>query len=467
MPEHLQLIMPAPRQRTMKPSPRWIKALSSTDAVARENAGRHLLAAGNAALPALDKRPNGLTAPWLRQTLRSVITAITCADALRGPVVTLKLNRATLREVINRLCLPVGIHPEFYPLFASGAPVPAYFDHQRLSVDVQRQPFWAVLQRLAQRTGVSPGPGFFDQVLHFGDDRFGIFLKNNPIDIHGAFLFALECPGKRWGEKPIAPALPAVFPQPKPIFTRHIGQRFVEPDVRPGTQLIQLELDMLWCPDGNRISYVGGLQHLHVVDSAGNIMALSKNSYGQQFNAWNQNRQVEFNYYISLERPPAEVKKIAIIRGNVPIAMSFSPLTQRINNLSSGRATLYTDGLYFKFGKPAIDPASRTIPPGPVVWKVPLTIGADTVGAHEQKVLAGIMQSIQSNGAHALLFKCENGKRWRPPPIFSRSGLGPCYHYVFKVYGSVPVAAQVTTYRQRSVKMNVSFEFKDVPVPRK
>lgn len=443
----LRIIMPAPPSAAVPEPARlsvWIHSLTSPDAATRENAVKQLIASGDASRSALEKSFRGLTTPSLRRRLRSIRAAIARADLLRGPMITLNLRHATLRQVIDHLCIPMGIHPEFYPLFESGAPVPPMFDHLYLSVDVQRQTFWSVVRRLAQVTGVSPGPGLYNQALNFCSGRVSDSLENNPVDVSGPFMFVLQFPDERWGGRKTA--------------------GIVEPAIRPNPQQIQLNLDMLWCPAGNRLSRLGLLRHLQAVDSAGKSILLFKKTFQQQFRQWNQNRQVEFTGSLVLRRPKAGIKTIAMIRGSVPIVMSFDPLTRHINNLASGKASLDINGLQFKFGKPKPDPAARTIPSIPV-WTVPVTIRANMLDQRSAKLLAGFLHSLQNNSERALMFKSANGKYGWAQVISRGSNMESPYHYSFETGGPAPVSARVRIYRQRSVKLNVPFEFRNVPVP--
>lgn len=462
----LRIIMPAPPSAAVPEPARlsvWIHSLTSPDAATRENAVKQLIASGDASRSALEKSFRGLTTPSLRRRLRSIRAAIARADVLRGPLVTLKLHHATLRHVINRLCLPVGIHPEFYPLFASGAPIPPMFDHLYLSADVQRQPFWAVICRLYQVTGVSPGPGFFDQVLHFGTGRFSGSLENNSVDVSGPFMFVLHFPDERWGGRKAAPN-PCAKHSSSTVVLRRRAVGIVEPVIKPNPQQIQLSLDMLWCPAGNRLTRLGPLRHLQAVDSAGKSILLFKKTFQQQFRQWNQNRQVEFTGSLVLTRPKAGIKTIAMIRGSVPIIMSFDPLTRQINNLVSGKASLYIRGLHFKFGKPKPAPTAGTNP-SLTVWAVPLAIRANMLDRRSAKLLAELLHSLQNTREHALMFKSANGKYGWAQVISRSSNMGTPYRYSFETSGPVPVSARVRIFRQRSVKMNVSFEFRNVPLP--
>ena len=443
----LNLIMPA-APSTAAPEPAqlsaWIHSLISPDASARENGIKQLIAAGDVALPALEKSFKGRTTPPLRRRLRSIRAAIARVDLLRGPLVTLKLHHATLRQVIDRLCIPMGIHPEFYPLFASGAPIPPMFDHLFLSVDVQRQPFWAVVRRLAQVTGVSPGPGLYNQGLNFCSGIVSDVLETNPVDVLGALMFVLQYPDERWGGgKPMGMAGPAIQPNP--------GQ-------------IQLILDMLWCPAGNRLSRLGLLRHLKAVDSAGNSILLFKKAFQQQFRQWNQNRQVEFNGSLVLRQPKAGMKTIAMIRGSVPIVMSFDPVTRQINNLASGKASLDINGLHFEFGKPKPAQAAGTIS-SVRAWTVPVTVRTNMLDQRSSVLLAGFLHSLHNNNEQVLMFKSATGQYHGFPPNPQASDTGPPYHYSFEIDGPAPISARLRLYRQRSVKLNVPFEFRNVPVP--
>lgn len=97
--DKLQVVMPAPLnvpQFTTKQIMQWIHDLSNGRESRRKTATRCLVAAGDAGLPLMKMRLNGLTTPPLRHALRSAIGGIAQADMLRGPLVTLQLRNVPL-----------------------------------------------------------------------------------------------------------------------------------------------------------------------------------------------------------------------------------------------------------------------------------------------------------------------------------------------------------------------------------
>lgn len=460
-PDNLQLVMPAPRRvpnPSVKSITRWIHALGSNQKTVRKNARHQLLAAGDAALPALQRCLEKLTTPPLRRSLRSVAKSIAQADFLRGPLVTVQLNHATLLEVIKHLCLPVGIHPEFYPLFSSGVPIPACFEQETLSINVRREPFWAVIRQLAKITGIGPGPGFFDQFLHFGGSRFGLFQNSASVDSCGPFVFVLRRPndigtGRHAFKGPTFPVT---------------GARSIKPAVMRSRRLLHLDLDLLWCPDGAQLDRIGGLKHLQIMDRSGRSLALNKHTYSQQFNPWNQSREVEFSYNLFLKRPPAGVKAIAAIRGNVPIIVSFNPLIRQAKHLTSGTASMHIGAVRVRFGKPVKIPADRSNRSNSA-WGVTLKITSDRMDQAHAKLLVEFLQSLRNNGSNGnqtLQFRAAKEKHWRTPVLSSNSGLAVDYSYRFEISGPEPACARINVFRQRSVKMDIPFEFENVALPR-
>lgn len=94
---------PNPPGPSAKQISAWISGLASGVRAIRIAAQKHLLAAGDAVVPALKRTLDGSTTPSIRMMLRQTRRAIALADALRGPLVSLHLKKATLRTVFTRL----------------------------------------------------------------------------------------------------------------------------------------------------------------------------------------------------------------------------------------------------------------------------------------------------------------------------------------------------------------------------
>jgi hypothetical protein len=81
------------------------------------------------------------------------------------------------------------------------------------------------------------------------------------------------------------------------------------------------------------------------------------------------------------------------------------------------------------------------------------------------ELLAGFLHSLHNNIQQVLMFKSATGRYYGFSPSFQGGGAAPPYHYTFETIGPALVLARVRLYRQISVKLNVPFEFRNVPVP--
>lgn len=442
----MEIVMPA---KSHAPSARaatvsmWIRNLNSSHTAVRTAAHEHLLAMGEPAIRPLEAALHAPATPLMRRQFRSVLDGISSAEALRGPLVTLQMKNATLGSVITRLCSLVGFQADLYPQFRSGALIPAYFDQERLTVDVRRQPFWLVIRRLAMATDVGPSAGSpMSTTLPFGRGC-SVFQKGAPVDISGAFLIAIQsCALKRLAQF-------------------DLGQR------HRNRSSLQVRYDVLWCPDHGTLSRIGPLTVLQAMDNTGKSLCTlprrtqMRDGYTNISGAsWGQ--QTGFTFVANLKWPVAMAKTIAILRGEIAVVAPTGPITYRLENLASVKASIFVRGTRLQFGKPVRDTGSKTATPS-LNWKVSLNIDDNMLDQRSGPQFAALVPQI-TNG-NALVFYDSKGKALSSAVKSNGGGIGPHLHYDFEITGGKPVSLRLIVHRRVAAELEVPFMFRNIPLP--
>lgn len=342
---------------------------------------------------------------------------------------------------------------------------PRYFDQKTLTINVQCRPFWKVLRQIAKATGVGPNTdGSFSPARPIRD-RFqgpGVFQKGSTIDICGAFLVVWRWPGP-----------PALRQMPMPPWG---GPRLMRPGawhgLRLGPQqhqsLLRPQITVLWCPDGNKITEFGPLELTQAMANTGESLLVPVPPDTPRRPYWNADgngsgQRIVFNSRALLKRPAAQAKTIAVLRGKLPMVLSFAPRTYRVKNLAAGNAFLDIKGIRLKFGKPIDTTGHGPIPHG-WVWKVPVTIDPWVLDRRTIPLfLAMERQLSQSRGVE---FYGAGGVKLGQPSCAAATRPGPHYHYALEITHAKPVAVSVRVYRYPATRVEIPFEFKNVPLPR-
>ncbi|NNM88683.1 MAG: hypothetical protein HKL95_09205, partial [Phycisphaerae bacterium] len=308
----------------------WIGKLSSPHAAIRRQAKRHLITVGTAAVAPLKAALAGWTTPQMRWDMRDLLGAIAEAKALRGPLVTLKLAHAPLRIILQRLCRQAGFTAQF-------AGTQLQWTTRRLGIHVERQPFWKVIQRMAYVTGASPcGNDFYVPAGLLNFCRHGTLARHTPVYRKGALLLAVQA--SSGGET-------ATFSAPS-------GQRT--------SGGFSVGVMGLWAPGSAAVEQVGPVQFTQALDNRGrSLLASTVSQYCYQSNSHD-----EFSFAPRLHWPSPHATKLAVLAGEIPMALDITPRIRRVSNLDSGKATLNLHGLHVAIGKPTdvvIDPLNPRI----------------------------------------------------------------------------------------------------------
>ncbi|NNM86588.1 MAG: hypothetical protein HKL96_12635 [Phycisphaerales bacterium] len=159
-----------------------IHALLSDRYEVRHAAATKLLALGDIALPAMKTALQGLTTPEMRHLLRQNIREITQADLLRGPLITLNLKNVSVNEALKAICKQAGSHISYMQPNSAGT----------VSLSVVKQPFWKVIQTIAESTGVSPMMGYYNNTPGIAFGPSGLLQKGDFATFDGLFAVTFQ-----------------------------------------------------------------------------------------------------------------------------------------------------------------------------------------------------------------------------------------------------------------------------------
>ena len=413
----------------------WVGQLSSPQVAIRRQAKRHLIAAGAAAVAPLKTALAGWTTPQMRRDMRAVLSAIAQAQAIRGPLVTLKLTAAPLRIILQRLCRQAGLTAQF-------AGTQLYWAARRWNIHVQRQPFWKVIQRIAYLTGASPcGNDYYVPAGLLSFCRKGTLARRTPVYRNGALLLAVQ--GSSAGQT----------------------IRFSAPPARPGAGGFGVNLVGFWAPGDTAVEQAGPVRFTQALDNCGKSLLAS--TVSQQ--CYQSNSHDEFSFGPQLHWPSPQATKLALLAGEVTMALDTSPRIWHVSNLASGKAALNLHGLHIAIGKPTDVVAD---PLNPAIGRCHIRVSVwATVNARQSPMTAGILRALplgQSfifgpdiggvlgfTGAGGRKLSCRVGQQFK----------GPNWSYIIHLRGGLPITAWVKLHT-RIVHVRIPFVFHNVLLPK-
>ncbi len=432
-----EVVMPAESRHFLADGAKisdWIADLSGKSHAARAAAGKKLILAGDAAVPSIKAALSGWTTPGMRRRMRSVLAEIAQADAVRGPLVTLKLKNAPLRTILQRLCMQAGFSAQFSDLHLAIAA-------RRLTINVTQQPFWKVIQRIAMVTDVRPEGNDYWGAGLFTFSNFGVFNASTPVYTDGALLLAVQ---------------------------RSSTDQTITFDADRGHRSaggFSLNITGLWALGDSQVVQLGPARFSRAVDNHGmSLLASAKASVEVPVSAVNY----EFLFNPHLIWPFATSTTIRTLKGELPITLAVAPRIRRIGNLDSGHAVIQVDGLHIKWGKrtgvvenplnPRLDRCSMhiTVTPDANLRSLPAT--------------AFFMRSLPQNNSLAytpsiggvLGFQSQSGRQLscRVGKHVNASG----WSYEVRVRGGLPVTAWARVYT-RFIRVHIPFSFHNLPIP--
>ncbi len=279
-----------PHATVLGPTPaeiqRWIHALASDQYAVRHKAAQKLLAAGDAAMPAMKQALRGLTTPEMRHLLRQNIRKITNMDYLRGPLITIHLKDVSAETAFQDICKQAGTTAT---VMQQGL-LPA------VTINATKAPFWQVMQQMAVLTNVSPlmwynqNPG-----LQLGLN--GTLSRGNIISIQGAFAVVAQ----------------------SITFNRNI---MLNQPNHPATNMFNLSLALLTIPGKTGSMQVQNAVVTKALDNHGNSLIGPAQPFFQ--NGWYQNQTGSvYNVNLQLQWPHKPGTRIVTLKGYVPILAAY------------------------------------------------------------------------------------------------------------------------------------------------
>ena len=412
----------------------WIHDLGSQNHSVRAAAMKQLSQAGDAAKPAIEAALNGWTTPQTRREMQKVLGEIAQSDAVRGPLVTLKLTDAPLATILKQLCAQAGFSAEFVDIHLP-------IDARRLTINVQRQPFWKVIHRVAMLTGVSPDGNDYLGTGLFTFYRPGAFVPGTPVFAHGALLLAAQ--------------------------SSAISQT-LNFDAAPGDRAVggfSLNIQGFWALGNTQIVKLGPVTFSRAVDNQGRSLLTSPTAPAEAaFPA----AKYEFSFGPALDWPFPDSSMIRDLQGELPITLAVAPRLRQVGSLNRGKAFIQDGGLRIRIGKPN-GVVKNVSDPRHDICTITISVKPGSNGT-DPPISNFFMQSLPQGTSFGytpsiggvLGFKSKTGRQlscrvWK-------QGDGPGWNYKVYVRGGLPVTAWAKFY-SHFVRVRIPFNFHNLPIP--
>ncbi len=421
VPPHPQLRSITMIGRLPRPTPaatqlqNWIHALANGNTSAQSRARRLLIAAGKAAVPALKNALHQNPTIQVHQRLQAALDALYIRDALRAPLVSVRARNASVKTIIGVLCDQVGMYPYF--------PSKPAWKAQRLNINVQRQPFWKVLLRIAKITGVGPTGAQYGPAAGFFFDRPGLFSHASAVSIHGNIALVIQ---SAW-QKTIYGSQQTSGQGHRELVIKYCGLYVPTPHVLLQTSPLEVRL---------------------AVDDQHRILALPTPNRYLIYDFDNSNSP-EFSspWSLVLGRPSTKAKFLARLQTRLIVAASTEPQVQRCSHLEAGKATMHFAGITVAFGQP-IQAGNR--------WKEVMHISVP-VRLAKLPSISALMARLTAVPVNPFYFLNSDGQSLTD---MVAGGYGNLKHYqgTFFITGGKPATVVATIYRHTTV-ITVPFEF--------
>ncbi len=396
----------------------WIHDLALGSGADQTRARDLLVATGDDAVPALKKALHQPPTTVAHKRLRAALDAIYTADALRGPLVSVRARNASLKSIIGVLCDEVGMYPYFppHPTWAA----------QRLKINIQQQPFWRVLLRIAKATGVGPTDAQYGPSPGFFFDRHGLFTRKSVVAIHGAFAMAIRSAR----QITVYGSQQASGQGHRELIVKYCGLHVPTPHVLFETSplMVRLALD-----DQHRILAAPS--------------SINSSTYGTQV----INSPIfGFPWQVTLGRPSTKAKFIVLLQTRLRVTVATDPQVKGCRDLATGKASIHFGGVVIKFSRPTL--AGTT-------WKQVMNTSVQVKTAKSRRMAAMIarLATIFPSPFH---FRSSHGRLLVKT---GGSGYGNLGHYqsIFYFSNGKPNTVEVKLYRHLTI-ITLPFKFKHI-----
>ncbi|NNM88684.1 MAG: hypothetical protein HKL95_09210 [Phycisphaerae bacterium] len=400
----------------------WIHDLALGNAADQTRARQLLVVTGDDAVPALKKALDKPRTAKSHQRLRAALDAIYTADALRGPLVSVRAKNASLKSVIGVLCDEAGMYPYFPPHPTWSA--------QHMNINIQQQPFWTVLLRIAKATGVGPTNAQYGPSAGFFFDRHGLFTPGSVVAIHGDFAMVIRS-------------------------ARQISVYGSQQTSGQGHRELVVKYCGLHVPTPHVLFQTSPLMVRLAVDDQHRILAAPASIRSSPYSTTIINSPVfGFPWQAILGRPSTKAKFITLLQTRLRVTAATDPQVIRCGDLAKGKGSMHFDGMTIKFGQPTL--AGTT-------WKEVMKISLPT-RTDKSRRMAAVMARLTNTFPSPFHFRSSHGQLLVST---GGGGYGNPKHYQGTFYFSndKPATVELKIYRHATV-ITLPFKFQHIPLER-
>jgi hypothetical protein len=409
----------------------WIDQLASRDFRLREAAVKEIMKAGVPALPALRKVRDHRDAE-VRRRVEELIATLDRAAALAPKLITLKMDKKPVREVLNEMAKQTG-----FKIPTTDAAFNGPQGKKPYSFQFDRTPFWNALDNVCEKCGLIVSASGNDNTLqvNFQDvyEPFKCYDGSFKVQASG-FNYTRN---NNFGELPKTP-------------------------YQPGDQTYEsLQLLLQVCVEPRvPILKVGQVRVTVAEDDTGTSMAANGNNYydpwGMRYYSGGNNRSFVQATSLNLAWPSKNSRTVKTIKGFIPVTLlaEQKPAVVTESLLSSKGKKIKIENVTF-----VIDDVSST---KTKQHEIKLTVNEES---GDNPYDYGRFQSMQQR------FELQDAKGNKVPHYIRSSGWNGTASMNFTLMTQNPnnskVGPPVKLIYQLWVQMEheVAFEFKNLPLP--
>ncbi|NNM88735.1 MAG: hypothetical protein HKL95_09480 [Phycisphaerae bacterium] len=402
---------------------RWIHDLASNSIRIRHSASKNLLDAGDAAMPAMKERLNGLTTPEMRHLLREDIGKINVRDFFRGPLITINATNISAQRAFEEICKQAGTtadisrYSDTMPQMQVNLP--------RVTIHFTKAPFWRVMQQMAVLTHISPVPWYSGQP-GLPLSLNGTLSREDFINFEGAFAIVAE-------------------------YIRYNRAVFLAQPNHPASKAFNMRMAILSNPGKFGPLHVEKAVLSTVVDSHGNsLIRPGQHVIFQSGGGTNQPMAVT-DFSIMLRWPAKPGTCITLLKGYATVVVGYRKRTLNLKIRAKGIAHQTIGGLRFSVGK-------LRLFKGCWQFNFATKYPEGTMTPAEQRIVSqtGKFNGVIYSAVGTVLYS----NKW------SQAGNGQQgWTYTIRIErGGKPARITIPVYT-RQKRLKLPFHFKDIPMP--
>ena len=408
-----------------------VEQLGDDDYRVRDEASRALKAAGPRVLAALRK---ALTHPdpEVRRRANELLPALETAAVLAPKRVTFKTANKPIKDAFDELIRQTGYHVEY-----------AVNDPNKLySFDFQDASFWEAIDKISRAAGVVLQQGY-------GDDHVRLYQSDasSPyVHYEGAFRFTATG-FNQYRSIDFSQAARPAAPQPRNESLTLMFSVFVEPKMAL-LGVGEPHLDAAYDSDKNSL-----LVPVNPNDYLNNPFAMRRYTAGKYGNG---NRMYTMQTQVNLQRPSDQATTLKVVRGTLPVTLLVDQKESVVTD-----KVLEAKGVKAQIGSTDILIEDVTEQPGKQ-YQIKMVLNEDLKDdPNDYSWVNSLYQRIQVLDA-----------KGNPMQVYQSNWMNQTASHVEMqmTYGSTPGGkmeppAKIIYHTWVTRQENVSFEFKDLPLP--